>query len=53
MLDRLIENFIRRKVESSLLLSLLSSPDDHTYQMQVENDEIVIRIKRKEKRKLG
>lgn len=51
MFDKLLENFIKRRIASSVLLALMSSPDDHSYMMEVEGDEIVIRIKRKKKEK--
>lgn len=51
MFDKLLENFIKRRIASSVLLAFMSSPDDHSYMMEVEGDEIVIRIKRKRKEK--
>ena len=53
MFDKLIENFIKRRIASSVLLALIGSPDDHSYMMEVEGDEIVIRIKRKRKESSG
>lgn len=53
MFDKLLENFIRKRIASSVLLALMSSPDDHSYMMEVEGDEIVIRIKRKRKESSG
>ena len=41
-------NNLFKKKEPSVLLELLSSPDGNTYTMEVEDGEIVIRIKKKE-----
>lgn len=44
----LIDIFKKRKRKPSVLMTLLNSPDDHVFTMTVEEDEVVIRIKRKE-----
>ena len=44
----LIDIFKKRKRKPSVLMALLNSPDDHVFTMTVEEDEVVIRIKRKE-----
>ena len=53
MFDKLLENFIKRRIASSILLAFMSNPDGHSYTMEVEGDEIVIRIKRKRKESSG
>ena len=47
-----IKNIFGKK-EPSVLMDLLSSPDDHTYTMEVEDGEVVIRIKKKETKDEG
>ena len=41
--------FKRKESKPSVLRNLLKDPDGHIFTMEVENGEIIIRIKRKEK----
>ena len=39
----------KKEKKASVLKNLIKNPDDHFYTMEVDKDEIVIRIKRKAK----